>query len=65
MDATTINLRLGALGTGLHLGEVKDPVMHRLRRTRFVGHLNGTVFPSQCDAWSALGSLRDPAHAAE
>ncbi|WP_108502460.1 SulP family inorganic anion transporter [Paracoccus indicus] len=49
-----INHRLGDLGVGLHLSEVKGPVMDRLRKTHFLDQLNGSVFLSQYDAWMAL-----------
>ncbi|WP_333714155.1 SulP family inorganic anion transporter [Yoonia sp.] len=46
-----INQRLGDLGVGFHLTEVKGPVMDRLKRSHFVDDLNGRVFLSQYDAW--------------
>jgi SulP family sulfate permease len=49
-----INLRLKDMGVGLHLSEVKGPVMDRLRRSHFLDDLNGRVFLSQYDAWCAL-----------
>jgi len=49
-----INERLGALGIGLNLSEVKGPVMDRLKRSHFLDALNGRVFLSQYDAWMAL-----------
>ena len=54
-----INKRLGELGIGLHLSEVKGPVMDRLKTTHFLDELNGQVFLSQYDAWRAL--VTDPA----
>ena len=48
------NRRLADMGVGLHLSEVKGPVMDRLRRTHFLDALNGRVFLSQYDAWRAL-----------
>jgi len=60
-----INQRLADLGVGLHLSEVKGPVMDRLRTTHFVDQLNGRVFLSQYDAWTALAQPADPAKAAE
>nr|WP_229801507.1 sulfate permease [Tateyamaria omphalii] len=60
----TINHRLSDLGVGLHLSEVKGPVMDRLRRSHFIEALNGQVFLSQFDAWSALKTSPD-AQAAE
>ena len=61
-----INHRLTDLGVGLHLSEVKGPVMDRLKTTHFLDQLNGRVFLSQHDAWKALAQpLADPAKAAE
>lgn len=60
-----INHRLTELGVGLHLSEVKGPVMDRLKTTHFLDHLNGRVFLSQYDAWKALAQPADPAKAAE
>ncbi|SIS75935.1 sulfate permease, SulP family [Roseivivax lentus] len=54
-----INTRLTELGIGLHLSEVKGPVMDRLKGTHFIDHLNGQVFLSQYDAHVALA--RKPA----
>lgn len=50
----TIMHRLDSLGIGLHLSEVKGPVMDRLKRTDFLDHLTGQVFLSQFDALKAL-----------
>jgi SulP family sulfate permease len=49
-----INLRLKEMGVGLHLSEVKGPVMDRLQRSHFIDELNGCVFLSQFDAWEKL-----------
>lgn len=49
-----INHRLKELGVGLHLSEVKGPVMDRLKRSHIVDGLNGRVFLSQHDAWTML-----------
>lgn len=49
-----INHRLGDGGIGLHLSEVKGPVMDRLKRTHFVEELNGRVFLSQNRAFDEL-----------
>jgi len=49
-----INLRLRDVGIGLHLSEVKGPVMDRLKKAHFLDELNGQVFLSQYDAFSAL-----------
>ena len=60
-----INQRLTELGIGLHLSEVKGPVMDRLQETHFVHALNGRVFLSQYDAWRALLPPADTDKAAE
>ena len=49
-----INHRLGDGGIGLHLSEVKGPVMDRLKRTHFLEELNGRVFLSQSKAFDEL-----------
>ena len=49
-----INERLRDIGVGLHLSEVKGPVMDRLQASHLIEALNGQVFLSQFDAWSAL-----------
>jgi SulP family sulfate permease len=49
-----INHRLSEIGIGLHLSEVKGPVMDRLKRSHFIEDLNGQVFLSQQNAWQAL-----------
>lgn len=49
-----INLRLKEMGVGLHLSEVKGPVMDRLKASHLAHNLNGQVFLSQYDAWCAL-----------
>ena len=49
-----LNTWLTEIGVGLHLSEVKGPVMDRLKRVNFVEHLNGQVFMAQYDAWRAL-----------
>jgi SulP family sulfate permease len=49
-----INHRLGEGGIGLHLSEVKGPVMDRLQRTHFIEELNGRVFLSQDRAFAEL-----------
>ena len=60
-----INHRLTDLGVGLHLSEVKGPVMDRLKCSHFLDQLNGCVFLSQYDAWKSLAKPVDPAKAAE
>lgn len=54
----TINHRLMDMKVGLHLSEVKGPVMDRLKRSHLIDDLNGEVFLSQFDAWSALVDRR-------
>ena len=46
--------RLEAQGIQLHLSEVKGPVMDRLQRVDFLGHLTGEVFLTQHRAMAAL-----------
>lgn len=60
-----INRRLGELGIGFHLSEVKGPVMDRLESTHFLDQLTGRVFLSQFDAWKALAEAPRIAEAAE
>jgi SulP family sulfate permease len=49
------NQMLRQRGIGLHLAEVKGPVMDRLRNSDLFGQLNGKVFLSTAMAWEALG----------
>ncbi|MGJ8606142.1 MAG: SulP family inorganic anion transporter [Marivita sp.] len=49
-----INLRLTDMDVGLHLSEVKGPVMDRLKKSHLISDLNGNVFLSQYDAWANL-----------
>ena len=58
-----INHRLADAGIGLHLSEVKGPVMDRLNRTRFVEELNGKVFLSQNRAFRELAANGGPPEA--
>lgn len=60
-----INLRLTDLGIGLHLSEVKGPVMDRLQQTHLLHALNGRVFLSQFEAWTQLGPPSGTTDAAE
>jgi SulP family sulfate permease len=62
-----INHRLSDAGVRLHLSEVKGPVMDRLKRSRLLDELTGTVFLSQFDAFEELArrSPADPCAAAE
>jgi SulP family sulfate permease len=61
-----INTRLGDIGVGFHLSEVKGPVMDRLKKTHFLDELNGQVFLSQFDAMTALlGGVGSASHVAD
>ncbi len=51
-----INHRLSDIGVGLHLSEVKGPVMDRLKRSHFLEQLNGLIFLSQYEAWITVGA---------
>jgi SulP family sulfate permease len=55
-----INHRMADAGIGLHLSEVKGPVMDRLKRTHFVEDLNGKVFLSQDGAFRELAANGGP-----
>ncbi|MEO0544150.1 MAG: sulfate permease [Pseudomonadota bacterium] len=58
-----INHRLKDMGVGLHLSEVKGPVMDKLKRSDVIDTLNGDVFLSHYDAWARLsdgGVLVEP-----
>lgn len=50
----SLDHRLRDMGVTLNLSEVKGPVMDRLRKTKFLSHLNGAVFVSQFEAWCKL-----------
>jgi SulP family sulfate permease len=54
-----INARLKDMGVGLHLSEVKGPVMDRLKRSHLIHDLNGKVFLSQYDAWEQFSNFYD------
>ena len=49
-----INHRLRDMGVGLHLSEIKGPVMDRLKQSHFLDDLNGQIFLAQYDAWQRL-----------
>lgn len=55
-----INRRLIDAGLGLHLSEVKGPVMDRIKRTHFLDELNGRVFLSQNEAFAQLAANGGP-----
>lgn len=57
-----INNRLRDMDVGLHLSEVKGPVMDRLQRAHLLKDMNGRVFLSQYDAWRALSCPPDPSY---
>ncbi|MEZ5752482.1 MAG: sulfate permease [Paracoccaceae bacterium] len=59
-----INRRLKDMNVGLHLSEVKGPVMDRLRKSHLLHDLNGRVFQSQFDAWRMLNPAAKPVPAA-
>lgn len=59
-----INLRLKHMNVGLHLSEVKGPVMDRLKQSHLLNELNGQIFLSQFDAWSRLTRPERIKHAA-
>jgi len=54
-----INARLKDMGIGLHLSEVKGPVMDRLKRSHLIHELNGKVFLSQYDAWEQFSQFHE------
>lgn len=54
----SVNARLKDMGVGLHLSEVKGPVMDRLSRSHLIEDLNGQVFLSQNEAWITLTEHR-------
>jgi SulP family sulfate permease len=54
-----INARLKDMGVGLHLSEVKGPVMDRLKRSHLIHDLNGKVFLSQYDAWEQFSHFNE------
>lgn len=60
-----MNERLREMEVGLHMSEVKGPVMDRLRTSHFLDHMNGRVFLSQYDAWQALSGAPGVPQAAE
>ena len=49
-----INRRLKDMNVGLHLSEVKGPVMDRLETSHLLDELNGNIYLSQYDAWRDL-----------
>ena len=57
-----LNATLRGRGIGLHLSEVKGPVMDRLKQSELLGKLNGTLFLSTAMAWDALSGAGAAAH---
>jgi len=53
-----INHRLLELHIGFHLSEVKGPVMDALQNSDFLEHLNGQVFLTQHQAFTALSAAK-------
>ncbi|MCC6072297.1 SulP family inorganic anion transporter [Massilia sp. GCM10020059] len=51
-----LNQSLRQHGIGLHLAEVKGPVMDRLKDSDFPAALNGTIFLSAAMAWEGISS---------
>ena len=51
-----LNSMLAGRGIGLHLAEVKGPVMDRLKDSVLLDTLNGRVFLSTAMAWDALSA---------
>lgn len=51
-----LNAMLRTRGIGLHLAEVKGPVMDRLKHSALLGALNGKLFLSTAMAWDELSS---------
>ena len=51
-----LNAMLRTRGIGLHLSEVKGPVMDRLKHSELLAALNGRLFLSTAMAWDALSA---------
>jgi SulP family sulfate permease len=49
-----LNVALAQRGIGLHLAEVKGPVLDRLKRSALLSALNGKLFLSTAMAWDEL-----------
>lgn len=52
-----LNAMLARRGVGLHLAEVKGPVMDRLKHSDLLAELNGKVFLSTAMAWDELAEM--------
>jgi SulP family sulfate permease len=57
----SITHRLRDAGIRLHLSEVKGPVMDRLQRSEWIGHLSGEVFLTHFQAVQAVTQADAPA----
>ncbi|RJG19212.1 SulP family inorganic anion transporter [Massilia cavernae] len=60
-----LNQSLRQHGIGLHLAEVKGPVMDRLKTSDLPAALNGKIFLSAAMAWDGIpceGEIREPVH---
>ncbi len=57
----SISHRLRDAGIRLHLSEVKGPVMDRLQRSEWIGHLSGQVFLTHFQAVQAVTQADAPA----
>jgi len=61
MALAELNQSLKRRGIGLHLAEVKGPVMDRLRNSTLLQELNGKLFLSTANAVDQLHSVKDVA----
>ncbi|MYM31279.1 STAS domain-containing protein [Duganella sp. CY15W] len=61
MSLSELNQSVKRRGIGLHLAEVKGPVMDRLRNSTFLQELNGKVFLSTANAFDQLHTHKDVA----
>ncbi|WP_373991819.1 SulP family inorganic anion transporter [Duganella sp. BuS-21] len=61
MALSELNQSLKRRGIGLHLAEVKGPVMDRLRNSSLLAELNGKLFLSTANAWDQLHTVKDVA----
>jgi SulP family sulfate permease len=61
MALSELNQSVKRRGIGLHLAEVKGPVMDRLRNSTLLQELNGKLFLSTANAWDQLHTAKDVA----
>ncbi|NVM77105.1 SulP family sulfate permease [Duganella sp. SG902] len=61
MALSELNQSLKRRGIGMHLAEVKGPVMDRLRHSTLLQDLNGKLYLSTANAWDQLHSAKDVA----